>query len=135
MSEVPAVTPEIEKEILAEYRKNPQRFSPFRTASAVGASIDQVFAVVDANKESAAKSDESHGGYGKPNLRRYLIARKKGMTSGWNNDDPKIKAARDGLEEGTNTMVTGRDGTWILLYSIPLKTVRPRPNYFAPENH
>jgi hypothetical protein len=76
--------------------------------------------------------EEQYGGYGRPELREFLVGRKRAHEV-WDNNDPVIAQARAHYELGTCDMCTGRDGDWLLLYSIPNKKLKPRPDYFQPE--
>lgn len=130
------ITPEIREEVLAEHAKNPQRFSPFRTATALGIPTGAVMEIVQDLDESKTTRSIQHGGEGRPELREFLVGRRKAMAAGWDNKEPAIAAARAALEAGTHIMTTGRDGPWLLLYSIPRKgRPDPRPNHFSTEHY
>jgi hypothetical protein len=127
-------TPEVREEILRAYKQNPQRFSPFKASKAIGVPMSIVLEVVEANKERLTQSSEVHGGMGRPELQIFMVARKRGMGSQWDNTSPAILSARQTYMDGTSEMCTGRDGPWHILYSIPRnRPAKPRPNYFTPE--
>lgn len=128
-----ALTPEIEKEILQSYFKT---HSPHKTARKVGVSADEVFSVIAKQKQRLDAPQERNGGYGREELRPYLVARHVSNNNQplWDNSDPDIAEARNAYEAGTHILTTGRDGSFRLLYSIPRKGTRdPMPNYFRPE--
>jgi hypothetical protein len=126
-----SLTPEIEAEIVAKYR---QTRSPFKTAHAVGVDVAQVFAVIDNNSDQLTPIQERHGGMGRPEMQQFIVARRRSSVTEWNNEDEKIAAAREDFETGTHIMATGRDGAWLILYSIPRKgRPDPMPGYFLPE--
>lgn len=129
------ITPEIRRDILAEHSKNPQRFSPFRTSKALGVPIQDVIKVIETNTDANSQLTVKHDGYGDPKVREFVVARRRAMLAGWDNNDPAIATARADYEAGTHLMVTGRDGPWLLLYSIPRKLgPKPRPDYFSTES-
>ena len=124
-----AVTPEIEAEIMRAYNANPKRFSPFRVAKAVGATINEVTTVVNRNKE--VHNDEIVGVV-RRELEPYIAASRRVMDAGWNNDDDGVVRARRAYEAGTHEMATHREGGWLHLCSFP--RARPRracPGYFT----
>lgn len=128
------ITPEIRAEIQEAHARNPQRFSPFRTASALGVPIEEVMEEVKKLTEKQGAGKQQFDGFGKPELREHLVGRRKAMSAGWDNTDPEIAAARAAHEAGTHVMTTGRDGPWLLLYSIPRKgKPQPAPRYFSLE--
>jgi len=130
-----AVTPEIEKEILALFRKNPDRFSPFKAATAVGVSTAEVLAVVDKHKDTVTQTTaDVNGGDGPKRLLPFRVAQRRALGPGWDNKHPDIVQARRRFEKGTHILCSGRDGAFINLYSIPRKgKPDPRPGYFLPE--
>ena len=73
-------------------------------------------------------------GLGPENLQKYIIATREADDGiGWNNDDPKIKKARELYDEGVIEMATGRDGMNLLLYAIPRQFKdEGREPYFYP---
>lgn len=126
-----AVTPEVAAEIVSKFR---QTRSPFKTAHAVGVDISEVFAVIDDSADQLTAIQERHGGLGRPEMRQFLVARRRASDPEWDNSDAKIAAARDNYEKGTHIMATGRDGAWLILYSMPRKgRPDPMPDYFLPE--
>lgn len=119
------------QEVLIAYRR---LRSPYKVARALGYATRDVWEIIEANEHRLSAPPERHGGEGPENVRKWLIARTK-PSDGWKNDDPDVALARQRFCDGTHTMVTGRDGGWLLLYSIPLKTpVAPRPDYFKPRS-
>lgn len=128
-----ALTPEIEKEILQVYEQT--RRSPFKTARQVGVSINEVFEVLNKNTESLEKASERHGGMGRPEMQKYLVARRKVAVRQWDNSSEEIAEARQNYANGTHELCTGRDGPWLLLYSIPRqRPVSGRERYFEPQD-
>ena len=126
------MSPEIIAEILAEYKRCR---SPFKTAKAVGVDVAQVWSVIDTNKDKLSTFEERHGGRGRPDMEKHLVATRRATDRGWENSQPEIAAARAAYEAGTHEMATGRDGAWLLLYSIPRRyPVTGRDGYFTPEN-
>ena len=131
-----SVTPEVEQEILADYNRNPRRFSPFRVAKAAGVPIQDVMSVVERSQDRFARRTIRYDGFGSPSLKPYIVGRRQAMSSGWDNEDEKIADARGKFEAGTHILVTGRDGPWLLLYCIPRRRgPDPKPNYFSTEVH
>lgn len=107
--------------------------SPSKVARKTGYSLEDILPVADELAGTPRVTrEEQHGGYGRPELRDFLVARKRAHET-WDNTNPDIAAARGAYEAGTRDMVTGRDGDWLLLYSIPQTRVTPRPDYFKPE--
>lgn len=70
-------------------------------------------------------------GRGRPELQKFIVGvRDLSEFEGWNNEDPKIKKARDDYDAGTHEMCSTRDGMNLLLYSIPRKIKAERKPYF-----
>lgn len=127
-------TPEDEAEVLRAHRANPKRFSPFKVSKQTGLPMEVIFEIIDNNKEILARTGERHGGFGRPEMTQYLVARRRALGEPWNNAEATIAQARENLEAGTHIMATGRDGPWLLLYSIPRTgRAKPQPGYFSTE--
>lgn len=122
-----------EVEVLALYQK---LRSPFKVANKLGLGTRAVLEILSNNPVAASLGTvsacvERYGGQGRPELVEYLVARKH-PTGLWDNAEPAIRAARRAYEAGTHELTTGRDGDWLLLYSIPRKkAVKGRSNYFS----
>lgn len=124
------MTPEIRAEIIAGLRK---LRSPSKVSRMLGIDLREILPIADElSGTPRVVRQEAHGGYGRPELREFLVARKRAHES-WDNSVPAIAAARLDYELGTHNMATGRDGDWLLLYSIPNRKPVPRPDYFRPE--
>jgi hypothetical protein len=127
-----ALTPEIEAAVLRIYRANPKRFSPFKTAKSEGISIAEVNSVIAKNRHELASGAEHSNGAGRPDLQEYIVATRRAIDSGWDNQDIGVARARSLFASGTHTMATHRDGAWLHLCLFPLaKPIPARPNYFA----
>lgn len=127
-----AITPEVRDEIVRVYAQT--RRSPFKTARLVGVSISDVFTVVNDDNDRADLASERYGGFGRPDVQPFIVARRTVKDRQWDNKLPEIIKARAEYEAGTHEMATGRDGQWLILYSIPrVKPVRGRKNYFQLE--
>jgi hypothetical protein len=125
------LTPEVIADILVRYK---QTRSPFKTATSVGVSVDEVFSVINSQQERVVTAEERYGGLGRPDIRKHTVARRSATLLGWDNDNPAIIKARADYEAGTHIMATGRDGGTLILYSIPRKgRPDPMPGYFLPE--
>lgn len=121
-------TPEVVEEVLRCYRR---LRSPYKVARELGYSPVVVWQIIEQNADTLTLPVERWAGQGRPELAPYLVARMKPGGSSWDNTDPKIAEARARYEAGTHTLVTGRDGRWLLLYSIPLRKPQPaRPDFF-----
>lgn len=126
--------PEDEAEILRLHRANPKRFSPFKASNSTGLPLEVVFEIIENNKESLARTGERFGGFGRPDIQKHLVARRRAMGEPWDNKDDNIANARAAFEAGTHILATGRDGPWLLLYSFPRTgRARPQPSYFSVE--
>lgn len=124
------MNPELKSEILAELRKVR---APAKVARNLGLNLRVVLDVVDEIGGVGAMSrEERWGGLGRPELQKYTVARKRAYQT-WDNDDSKVAKARADYEAGTHEMCTGRDGNWLILYSIPRQKVEPRPDCFKPQ--
>jgi hypothetical protein len=123
-------SPEIIEEILYEFKRTR---SPFKTAKNVGIDVTVVLQVIDDNTDRIVSGEERWGGEGRPELLKFRVGKRKAASAGWDNTEPAIAEARTKFEAGTHTMCTGRDGAWLLLYSIPLRKLDPKPGYFLPE--
>jgi len=124
------LTKEVRDEIAADLLKTR---APSRTAKNLGYSIQLVLEVAEEESRPRSRYTERFGGLGRPELARYTVARKRVWDLGWDNKSGSISKARADYEAGTHEMATGRDGEWLILYSIPRTKVEPRPNYFLPE--
>ena len=122
-----------EIEVIACYQR---LRSPFRVAGKLGMGTARVLQILADNPLAASLSTvsacvETHGGFGRPELVQYTVARKR-PTPAWENDSPEIRLARKNYEAGTHELATGRDGDWLILYSIPRRAVAPgRSTYFS----
>jgi hypothetical protein len=117
-------------EIIAEYRR--VRGSPFKVANNLVVPVSVVWVVVGEHPDALSARVERFGGDGRPNLRPFIIAKRK-VSTPWDNAEPAIAKARADYEAGTHDMVTHRDGAYEFLCSIPQKRVTPRPDYFKLE--
>lgn len=121
-------TPEVIAEVLGSYRR---LRSPYKVARECGYEPRLVWEIVDGYADTLTISQERWGGQGSPEMLQYLAARLKLGSISWDNADPDVARARARFEAGTHTMATGRDGGWLLLYSIPLKKpIAARPDFF-----
>lgn len=120
---------ELEAQIIHCYR---QFRSPYKVAQTLNLNVDDVWAFLDRSKEVLNARAERHGGYGRPRLQRFIVARKR-VSSEWDNDSKDISQARRDFEAGRVDLCTGRDGVWEILYAIPRRRISPRPNYFQQE--
>lgn len=121
----------MEQEIIRNYLR---LRSPFKVANKLGLDIQTVLDVVNSHPEllnprPSSVYAERHGGKGRPELREFVVARKK-PTEPWDPGDISIAAARLDYEAGTIEMATGRDGDWLILYAIPRVKIQPRPKFF-----
>ena len=124
------LSPEVYAEIATDLLKTR---APSRTSKNLGYDIKLILQVAEQENQPRSRYEEHNGGEGRADILVYRIARKKAWQV-WNNDDPAIAKGRADYEAGTHEMATGRDGDWLLLYSIPRKKVDPRIDYFLPES-
>jgi hypothetical protein len=117
------------QEVIREYIKHRL---PTKVAKNLGYSIRDVLPIIDEYVGNRTVREEKFGGFGPEHMRKYIVGR-KAVVGVWNNNDPQIAQARLDFEAGTHTMTTGRDGDWLLLYSIPLRKRDPKIGYFLPE--
>lgn len=117
-------------EIIAEYRR--VRGSPFKVAKNLIIPVSVVWKVIDDAPDALSARVERFEGEGRPDLRPFIVAKKKVGTA-WNNDEPAVAKARSDYEAGTHDMMTHRDGSMEFLVSKPQRRVTPRPDYFKPE--
>lgn len=108
------------------------KHSPYKVAKAVGISARDVLSIIAEHGHRVSEIIERYEGRGRPELREYIVARKKAADC-WDNEDPAIVKARADYESGTIELATGRDGRWLILYAIPRVVKKPRPDYFKPE--
>lgn len=124
------ITPEVESEIRSALRV---LRAPIKVARKLGIDIRHILPIADEEAQYFnAAYEQKYDGWGRPELQQFAVGRKLASTP-WDNEDPAIAKAREDYEAGTHDMINGRDGAWIILYSIPQKKVTPRPNYFKPE--
>lgn len=123
-----SVTPEIEADILRAHGLNPKRFSPFKVAKQVGATIGEVLAVVNQHKAVEVVHD---GALTRAELTPFIVASRRAGEGSWNNTEPGVAQARRDYEAGTHDMASYRDNGWLHLCSFPLsRPRRPRPGFF-----
>lgn len=106
--------------------------SPFKVATKLGLPISQVYDVLAKHPDVMGvntRRPEIYDGEGPPNLRQYAVAKKK-VLEPWDNYDPSIVLARKNYNAGTHDMFTGRDGSWLILYSRPRAVPVIREIYF-----
>ena len=121
---------ELKDEIVRELRKFR---SPSKVARNLGIDVRLVLPINDELSNSPrVQRQEQYGGFGRPELQQFIVGRKKAWAV-WDNNDPTIALARTNYEAGTHDMQTGRDGDWLILYSVPQGRVTPRPHYFRPQ--
>ncbi|MGN6819304.1 MAG: hypothetical protein ACTHJR_11610 [Sphingomonas sp.] len=121
---------EIIDDVLREYRRTR---SPFKTSRATGIGVNDVWNIINDHQDKLGPFEQRWGGDGRPELRPYVVAKRQANDSSWDNTLPEIAQARQDYEAGTHEMCTGRDGSVLILYSIPRRTRDPRPDYFKPE--
>lgn len=80
--------------------------------------------------------DDRFDGEGRPDIRRFLIARKSALTlSSWGSD-PAILRAQQQYDAGEIDMAQGRSASYIFLYAFPRKEKDvERQAYFSKVNH
>lgn len=117
-------------EIIAEYRR--VRGSPFKVANNLIVPVAVVWTVVGEHPDALSARIERFEGEGRPDLRPYIVGKKKVGTN-WDNTDPAIAKARANYEAGTHDMMTHRDGAYEFLVSRPQSRTTPRPEYFKLE--
>lgn len=118
----------INEDIREEYSKHS---SIYKTAKILGIQVAYVKKIID-DMPSLPKLNTTEcrwDGYGHPDKKKYFVARMLGNQV-WNNEIPEVAEARRAYEAGTHEMVTGRDGPYIILYSIPRIVKKPNPSYF-----
>ena len=108
--------------------------SVLKTCRTLGIKNVEYVAGIEAKMTKEKKPDLArcdYDGYRKPELRENLVGRNL-ATESWDNTRPEIKDAREKYEAGTHTLMTGRDGPYLLLYAVPQPVITPRPGYFTP---
>ena len=124
-----SVTPEIEADIMRAHRANPSRFSPFKVAKQVGATVGEVIATVNRNRTS---DQIEVSAVVRAEREPYIGASRRASDPGSNTADGGVVRARQAFEAGTHDMATHRDGGWLHLCSFLLARPRkPRPGYFT----
>ena len=119
---------ELREEIIRELGKVR---APAKVARNLGVDIRVVLPIADElSGRPRILHEEQHDGMGRPELRAFFVARKKAWEA-WDNTLAEVAEARARYEAGTHTLATGRDGQWLILYSIPLLHLDPRPHYFS----
>jgi len=124
------LTEEDRDRVLEEFSRTK---SPYKVARSLGIPARSVWEILDANKEHIQNRPTRFGGFGRPELRRFTIARRLASSSErWDNKSPPVANARRDFELGTVELMTGRDGGWEILYAIPRVKRCPRPGYWNP---
>jgi hypothetical protein len=112
--------------ILADYRSTR---SPFRTARNLGIRPSDVWVLIEKYPDEAVAPPARFGGFGPPEMRKYIVARRR-VGHVWDNKDPDLASARHRYELGVVELATGRDGNTEILYAIPRRKREPRLGYF-----
>lgn len=114
------VTETLIVELQRELKGN--RPNPVRIAARYGVPAAMVrYIMQESPSPNTTFSKVSEDGWGQPNLRPYLVSR-KAAGDGWPEEDKeKIEVERENYDDGISEMCQGRDGDFILLYSIPRK--------------
>ncbi len=80
------------------------------------------------NKRNKVTED----GLGPLNLRQYIVAVRCRTSTTWDNEDPKVKEARESYDKGEVEIFTLVDGMNVILYCKPLVTKdKYRFKYFS----
>lgn len=119
---------DLEKQILDHCKRVR---APFKTASTYGISVSEVWRLIDENPSYLENRPERFGGWGRPEIQEFVVARVSSGHEPWDNTSPPVAEARRLYEEGYVDMMTGRDGRWRLLYAFPRKKRQPRPGCWA----
>lgn len=138
-----------EEEILSMWKDGAGK-KPGRIAKETGLPIREVLRVIGAHESSQPAPPAATAGpfrepallraltpiaeldgYGRPELRPYLIARRT-KHEPWDNQ-ATIASAREEYDAGTIEMCQGRDGDFLLLYRIPRKVPAKPRAYFSGE--
>jgi hypothetical protein len=86
---------------------------------------------VDHAKELLTKDLERLPGWGRVKMQKYIISRRF-YAAEWPREDlERIKTHQIFYDKGMVNMTQGRDGNYILLYSIPTKRTEKREPYFT----
>jgi hypothetical protein len=79
-----------------------------------------------------ATFQERHGGFGRPELQQYIVSRTRVLRPWPDADAAALGCARVLYDAGIVEMCQGRDGDWIIQYSIPrLRQALKREPYFS----
>ncbi len=82
-------------------------------------------------REMLRKQPEYLEGWGRPSLHPYIISRRHCQAPRWPVEDAnRIYEHKKLHDDGKVTMCQGRDGEWILQYSIPNTPPVKRSAYF-----
>lgn len=69
------------------------------------------------------KFNYTKAGRGRPEMEKYIVAiRHRDTTCGWDNDDERIKAARELHDSGEVEITQAYDGLNAIMYAIPRHT-------------
>lgn len=110
----PSLIEEIQKELLA-FRAN-----PVRIATKLGVPIALVRYI--ANETPTGTSEftvHSTDGWGRFELRDFIVTRKNAGSEWSLEDRPKIEAIREAYDQGFIEMAQGRDGNFVIQYAFP----------------
>lgn len=117
----------VEREML---RADLKTRSPSQIARTYGLSLSDILNTPSSGPVFAPVSDD---GWGRQELRAYIVSRTK-AGAGWPLADlSKIMTARRDYDAGLVEMCTGRDGKFLILYSIPRKQPTDSRPYFFTE--
>jgi hypothetical protein len=92
---------------------------------------DQLDITVREARNMLRKEPEYLAGWGRPSMHPYIISRRSVTWAKWPAEDAqRLYEHRKLHDEGKMTMCQGRDGEWIIQYSIPNDMPVRRDTYF-----
>ena len=120
----------LRQDVIEEYKRTR---SYFKVASRLDMTMEKVRSILtDVVLPNASQRVRPtiNQGRGRPEMEKYIVARKK-ADAAWENLSFEIVDARQKYMKGTHELATGYDGEYSILYAIPRTVIQPRPGYFA----
>lgn len=107
-------------ETLKQELKSPKAQTPVRIANQFGVPVSLVRFISEELPTGTSKFEQhSEDGFGRAELRQYIVARKLAAGQWAREDQEAIDKARQDYDDGKSEMVQGRDGDFVIQYSIP----------------
>ena len=120
------ITQSLIDEIIVELRSS--KANPVRIATKLGVPIALIRYITNETPSSTGNfTAVSDDGWGRPELRDFIVTRKQASSSEWDKaDEALIQQTRDRYDAGEIEMAQGRDSNFIIQYAFPRSRMAKR---------